>query len=111
MVALEHSARDYLATGTRRMFRTFRHALDDAIELKTPLLRAPTLIIRGSRDTIVPQRWVERLTESLPRGRLAVIPGGTHATHYSSPDLVAHAVRDFLSEYPPGSSGTVGGTD
>jgi len=91
-------AQDYLQTGTRRMWRTFRHALDDAIELKMPLIRAPTLIVRGSRDAIAPQRWVEELTRALPDGRLAIVDQGTHATNYTSPVVLARLIDDFLAE-------------
>jgi len=90
-------ALDYLQTGTRRMFRTFRHALDDAMERKMPLVRAPTLIVRGSHDPIAPQRWVEELAGLMPGSRLAIVQHGTHATNYSSPMELTRIIDDFLS--------------
>jgi pimeloyl-ACP methyl ester carboxylesterase len=56
-------------------------------------------VIRGDRDTIVPQRWVEEVVQLLPKGKLIVIPRGTHATQYSSPDELAVAIESFLSDH------------
>ena len=38
--------RDYWAAGTRRGWRTLRHALKDRIEEKLPCVRAPALVVR-----------------------------------------------------------------
>jgi 2-hydroxy-6-oxonona-2,4-dienedioate hydrolase len=92
-------ARDYLATGTRRMVRTFRCALEDPVEKKFPLIRCPTLIVRGSRDTVVPARWVDELAALLPESRVVTIAGATHATNYSAPGELVRAVNSFLNEY------------
>jgi 2-hydroxy-6-oxonona-2,4-dienedioate hydrolase len=89
--------RDYLDTGTRRLYRTFRYALDDPIAEKFCHVAQPTLVVRGSRDLIVPQRWAEEVAAQLPRGRLAVIAGGTHAANFSPPDQLAELTRNFLS--------------
>ena len=89
---------DFLCAGTRRAWRTFRYALEDRIEEKLPHMRVPTLVIRGSRDPIVPQRWAEEATRLLPMGRLVVIPGSAHTVNYSSPLELARVVLPFLSE-------------
>jgi 2-hydroxy-6-oxonona-2,4-dienedioate hydrolase len=95
-LALAH-ARDYLLAGARRALQTFRHALADRIEAKLPRVQAPTLVVRGSRDPIVPQRWAEEAAALLPGGRLVVIPGGPHCVNYSTPDAFARVVRTFLA--------------
>lgn len=89
---------DYLSAGTRRSWRTFRYALEDPIEEKLPEVRVPTLVVRGSRDLIVPQRWAEEVAGLLPRGRLAVIPGAAHAANYGWAAEFARVVRAFLGE-------------
>ena len=58
----------------------------------------PTLVVRGSRDQIVPQRWAEEAARLLPMGRLVVIPGAAHTANYSAPMELAHVTRAFLSE-------------
>ena len=89
---------DYLSAGTRRAWRTFRYTLEDRIEEKLPHMRVPTLVVRGSRDPIVQQRWAEEVTRLLPMGRLVVIPGAAHAVNYGSPLELARVVLQFLSE-------------
>ena len=95
-LALAH-LRDYALAGATRALRTFRHALADRIEEKLPLVQAPSLVVRGEHDPIVPQRWAEEAARLLPRGRLIVIPGGPHCVNYSTPRPFARVVRTFLA--------------
>ena len=90
--------RDYRDCGLRRVFRTFKYALDDHIEGTLPHVRVPTLVVRGSRDVIVPQRWAEEATRLLPDGRLVIIPHAAHTLNYQKPAELTEAVRSFLSE-------------
>jgi pimeloyl-ACP methyl ester carboxylesterase len=95
---------DYLDAGFRRSVRTFQYMLEDRIEEKLPWVSVPTLVVRGSRDPIVPQRWAEEATKLLPAGWLVVIPGATHTANYGSPLELARVVRAFLDtnrEPPP----------
>jgi pimeloyl-ACP methyl ester carboxylesterase len=92
-------ARDYLQTGTRRMYRTFRFALDDDLLTKCPHIRAPTLIVRGGYDTVAPARWIEELARMIPDAQVAVIPNGTHASNYTAPIELARLVRDFAQRH------------
>lgn len=91
-------ARDYYQAGLRRAWKTFRHALQDRVEETLPHLSAPTLVVRGSEDPIVPQRWAEEVTALLPQGRLRVIAGGPHVVNYTSADIFAQVVREFIQE-------------
>jgi 2-hydroxy-6-oxonona-2,4-dienedioate hydrolase len=88
--------RDYAAAGVGRARATLQHALDDAIEDRLPFLDAPTLVVRGTRDPIVPQRWAEEVTDLLPDGRLAVLPGATHAVNHEQPRQTARVLEHFL---------------
>jgi 2-hydroxy-6-oxonona-2,4-dienedioate hydrolase len=90
--------RDYARAGIPRAVATFRHALADRIEDKLPLLDQPTLVCRGTRDPIVEQRWAEQVTALLPHGRLAVLPGATHAVNHEQPAQTARVIRLFLHE-------------
>ncbi len=89
---------DYLSAGLRRSFSTFQHALKDRIEEKLPHVRVPTLVVRGERDPIVPQRWAERVARLLPKGRLVVVPGAAHTMNYAAPSELARIVRVFARE-------------
>lgn len=92
------AAGDYLRAGLARGARTLKHALVDKIEDKLPLMHAPTLVVRGGRDPIVPQQWVEDATALLPSARLVVIPRAAHAVNYNSPVELAREVLRFLND-------------
>ncbi len=87
---------DYLRAGPRRVAGTLGVALRDRIEDKLPRVTAPTLVVRGGRDVLVPQHWAEEVTRLLPNARLVVVPESAHAVNYSRPDELAAAVRQFL---------------
>jgi 2-hydroxy-6-oxonona-2,4-dienedioate hydrolase len=93
--------RDYLHLSPGRALRTFRNMLRDPTEDKLPHVRVPTLVVRGSRDTIVPHRWAEEVCRLLPRGRLVVIPGAAHTVNYNAPLELARVVRGFLDQGQP----------
>ncbi len=92
--------RDFLDCGPRRTLKTLQYALRDKIELKLPHVMAPTLIMRGERDPVASQEWVEELAESLPNGRLQLIAGVSHATQYIVPETTARVVRAFVQNVP-----------
>jgi pimeloyl-ACP methyl ester carboxylesterase len=88
--------RDYWRAGLRGIAATVRMALSDRQEAKLPDISAPTLIVRGSRDVLVSQRWVERMVELLPNGQLLVMPGLAHTINYTAPGMFVEAIRPFL---------------
>ena len=90
--------RDYLDIGFRRFVATFRYGLQDRIEVYLPQMDLPTLVVRGSRDTVVPQRWAEEVTRLLPRGKLVVLEKAAHDVNYNMPDELAATIRAFLAE-------------
>src|SRR5215210_6676330 len=89
---------DYLAAGFGRAWRTFHYALRDRIEDNLPHLWMPTLVVRGSRDPIVPQRWAEEVSRLLPDGRLVVVPEVTHTVNFDAPSEFVRVIREFLNE-------------
>ena len=95
-------ARDYLRAGLPRAMRTIQHALRDAVEKKLPRVTIRTLVVRGERDPIAPQAWVEQVTRLLPDAELVVVPGHAHAVHVSAPDLMAQLLLAFIGT-PPGA--------
>jgi 2-hydroxy-6-oxonona-2,4-dienedioate hydrolase len=95
----EISRIDYAKAGLRHALATIRIALHARIEDKLPLVRMPTLVLRGDRDLIAPQAWAEHATSLLPRGRLMVVDGA-HVLSYGAPEAAAAAILDFLRENP-----------
>jgi 2-hydroxy-6-oxonona-2,4-dienedioate hydrolase len=100
---------DYTAFGLRRGFVTLMHALAHPVIEKLPLVTAPTLIVKGENDPIVPDRWAERMVELLPDARIAVIEGAAHAANFSNPAELADLVREFTAPLlsPPDPAGTI----
>jgi len=102
LVAL--AAFDYAVYGPLRFLVTAHAALAEAIEEKAPYVRAPTLVVRGSRDALVSQEFAELVTRRLPHARLVVVPGAPHVVNYADPAALARLTRDFLSERSAGAS-------
>jgi pimeloyl-ACP methyl ester carboxylesterase len=88
--------RDYWRAGLWRIISTARTALMDRLEAKLPNIIAPSLVVRGERDPLVPQEWAERVTALLPHGRLLVMPGLAHTINYTAPVQFIRAIQPFL---------------
>jgi pimeloyl-ACP methyl ester carboxylesterase len=95
--------RDYYRAGLRRIIATVRMALADAIEERLPRIAAPTLIVRGALDPLVPQRWAEELAGLLPHGTLAVLPDAAHTIVFTEPRALVAVMLPFLGIREPGS--------
>jgi pimeloyl-ACP methyl ester carboxylesterase len=87
---------DYVKAGMRRIRFTIRMAVEDRIEDKLPSIAAPTLVVRGGNDPLVPQRWAEEVVRRLPRGELRVLPGLGHTINYTAPKEFMTVLRPFL---------------
>ncbi|MBE0597439.1 MAG: alpha/beta fold hydrolase [Desulfuromonadales bacterium] len=90
-----HLALDYGRMGGR-LAPEFGFMLADRIEDKLPKVQIPTLLVRGEKDTMVPQRWLEEAAHLLPTAEVAVIPGWGHAVQYSAPKALVQAIHPFL---------------
>lgn len=90
------SRQDYRRAGVRRVFATVRIALRDRVEERLPLIQAPSLVVRGDRDPLVPQRWAEEFARLLPQGDLVVVPGATHTMNFFLPERFVEVMRPFL---------------
>lgn len=95
---------DYLQAGLGSLLDVGRAAVRDQVERKLPQLRAPTLVVRGGRDPLVPARWAAEICRLVPDAELVVIPRATHAVPYSAPIELAGALQAFLAGGAVGSS-------
>lgn len=93
-------AYDYATFGVRRFTQTFYDAIDDPIERKLPRIVAPTLVVRGSRDPIVPRAWAREIADALPNARYAEVRGAAHTVNYMAPRALVRLVDAFLDEVP-----------
>lgn len=77
--------RTFLQMGIPRYFGTVRRMILDDPVYHADEVKAPCLIVRGSRDLIVPE-WAARLyARRLPRGEYVRIEGSAHAAQYNAP--------------------------
>ena len=100
-------------TYARAMATLFRTAADGAfaavlraeagypgVVAQLPNVQAPTLVVAAdpALDAAIGPEVAERVTASLPNGRLLTIPGAAHAIHASKPRELAQAIARFLRE-------------
>jgi pimeloyl-ACP methyl ester carboxylesterase len=87
---------DYARAGPRALGRELRALLHHRMEQALPRVAAPTLVIRGAQDRIVPRRWAAEAA-GLAGGTWVEIADAGHAAHFDEPDAVARAVERFLA--------------
>ena len=89
---------DYFQAGFGRVLQTLRHALVDPIVDKLPSVRCPVLVVRGGRDPIVPQEWVEQVARLIPGGRLIMFPEAAHAVNFNTPERLVAEILKFQTD-------------
>lgn len=60
-------------------------------------IAAPTLVVCGAEDTLIPPRESEALRDAIPGARLVLVPGAAHLPNYEQPDAFNAVVREFLA--------------
>lgn len=60
-------------------------------------ITAPTLVITGDSDLLIPPGNSDLLAARIHGARLATIPGGSHAFNFETPDTFNAAVLEFLA--------------
>jgi pimeloyl-ACP methyl ester carboxylesterase len=100
--------RDVLDCGPLRVLWTLHHMLVDHLEDKLPLVRAPLLAIRGARDALASQAWIETIADRAPYGSHLTMPAAVHAANFDAVERLAEIVRDFVDApaHTPRSSAT-----
>jgi pimeloyl-ACP methyl ester carboxylesterase len=65
---------------------------------RLPTLRAPTLIITGDDDQVIPAASSDVLHQQIPGSRLEVVPGAGHLFFLEQPERTVALLEDFLDE-------------
>jgi pimeloyl-ACP methyl ester carboxylesterase len=60
-------------------------------------ITAPTLVITGDADRLIPPANSDILAKGIPGAKLVKIPGGSHGFNFEIPDVFNRAVLDFLA--------------
>jgi pimeloyl-ACP methyl ester carboxylesterase len=88
-----------LAPGVRAaiVVRTGQQVLVDPVPLLRSI-RAPTLLLWGQQDAMIPAANAADYQAAIPGARLTVFPGVGHLSHEEAPDASAQALRAFLAD-------------
>ena len=89
---------DGLRAGPRNLARGGLHVARADITAELAAVTAPTLLVWGARDGVVPVEEASTWLEGLPDARLIVIPGAGHVPMVESPVELAEAIRSFREE-------------
>lgn len=87
----------YKTSGLLR--ETFKQIVNFRLEPLLPKIAAPTLILWGNEDNIVPVRVAYGMQQLIPHSQLTIIPNARHAVPWSHPKEFADAVEKFLKNY------------
>lgn len=87
---------DFLAFGPIRALKSLFQALSDPQLQRLPHVVQPMLGIAGEHDPICPVPWVHRYVDLAHNGETVVIPAGSHAMNYSSPEALARIIVELL---------------
>lgn len=87
---------DALVAGPFNVLRGLRGILREDVRPLLPSISAPTLIIWGERDTLVPLEHGRALRAGIPDSRLLVLPGAYHNPMVDQPAAFDRAVLRFL---------------
>lgn len=79
-----------------RMIETARRSRSPDLLRVLPKVAAPTLVVWGRRDPVVPHCEARRLASALPDARLAIIEDGAHGLIFDAPDRFNELVCAFL---------------
>ncbi|MEU9740742.1 alpha/beta hydrolase [Micromonospora chersina] len=89
--------RDVLDARPWRVFATLSHSVRNSIEADLVRVTAPTLVLTGARDPVVPAGWRTDAARLVPDARTAAVPGAAHNVATTAPGPVADAIRGLLA--------------
>jgi len=86
--------------------RSIAGMLDHPVASRLPSVAAPTLIVYGSNDRMIPNpvftggrtaRIARKGADAIPGSRLVMVPGAGHTVHHDAPRAFNDAVSSFLA--------------
>lgn len=87
---------DALTAGPRTLLRALLHIVRDDVCPLLPGIRAPTLVVWGERDTLVPLAHAEEFRREIPDARLVILPGAAHNPMVDRANDFNRVVAGFL---------------
>jgi pimeloyl-ACP methyl ester carboxylesterase len=90
--------RDLRDCGLLQALSCLRCMLGDCLEEKLPYVEAPLLAIRGERDALTSQDWIETIAARAQNGYYLTLPGAVHAANFDAADRLARVVCGFVAD-------------
>jgi pimeloyl-ACP methyl ester carboxylesterase len=69
---------------------------DKGLKKRMHRITAPTLLVWGADDRLVPRVYAEEFARRLPKTTLEIVTGAGHAPHLEQPEATARLVEQFL---------------
>ena len=89
--------RDALRMGPTTLWRAARELLAEDVREDLQRIEAPTLLVWGQRDTLVPPAVGDLLREEIPNSRLLVFEGASHVPMFDRPEEFDAVLLAFLA--------------
>jgi pimeloyl-ACP methyl ester carboxylesterase len=89
---------DALRAGPAALLAGGLHATRADVRRELASLTAPTLILWGGRDPVLPARLAEEWQRRLPHAEVTLVPDAGHVPMVDAPDAVAEALLAFLAQ-------------
>lgn len=88
--------RDAVTAGPLTVLRTIRDLLTHDLRATLPTIQAPTLVLWGGRDELLPVRLAAEISALIPQCELRILPNAAHILMFEEPAWFHAAVADFL---------------
>ena len=88
--------RDLWDMGIIRAFETAHEMMAYKLRSVLPIIKTPTLVIRGENDLLVSQKWVDEICTTLAHAKVEVVPNGPHNINFSTPEKLAPLLIEYL---------------
>ncbi|HSP13660.1 MAG TPA: alpha/beta fold hydrolase [Thermoanaerobaculia bacterium] len=89
-------ARDAFRSGPTAIALAFARLLRDDARPMIRAIKAPTLLLWGERDPLVPLSYGRQLAEMIPGARLIIVPNAGHIPMWENPEVFNRELLAFL---------------
>jgi pimeloyl-ACP methyl ester carboxylesterase len=83
-------------SAVRTAIHRMMHRPDSTLLL--PSINAPTLVITGEEDALIPVDESRAMAKAVPGATLVIVPGAGHLANLEQPDAFNHAFHQFLNK-------------
>jgi pimeloyl-ACP methyl ester carboxylesterase len=87
---------DTLRAGPLTLIRATRSVLASDLSVKLERIRAPTLVLWGEHDPLIPAATGRALAKALADGRFAIVEGAGHSPMWERPERFSRRLREFI---------------